>query len=69
MTSHCDGLVDSNSDLSVSEAPKPSKSKLKTPMQFENLKSVLGQAAIHNFEGLRFNVQKQVNLNTVVSHL
>jgi hypothetical protein len=45
------------------------KSKIRTPMQFENLRGTLHQGSPHTFDGLRVAVQKQVNLNTVVSHL
>jgi hypothetical protein len=45
------------------------KSKIKTPMQFENLKGSLQQGAVHSFDGFRAAVQKNVNLNTYVSHL
>lgn len=38
-------------------------------MQFENLRGTLNQGSPHTFDGLRVAVQKQVNLNTVVSHL
>jgi hypothetical protein len=38
-------------------------------MQFENLRGTLHQGSPHTFDGLRVAVQKQVNLNTVVSHL
>ena len=42
---------------------------LKTPMQFENLKHNLNQGSVSAYDGFRVIVQKQVNLNTVVSHL
>ena len=45
------------------------KAKIKTPMQFENLKSTLSQGTVHPYDGFRVIVQKQVNLNSVVSHL
>ena len=45
------------------------KIKSKTPMQFENLKNTLNQGNVNVYDGFRVIVQKQVNLNTVVSHL
>ena len=41
---------------------------IKTPMQYENLKSVLQQGTVSSYDGFRLVVQKQLNLNTVVSH-
>ena len=43
--------------------------KVKTPMQFENLRGTLMQGSANTFDGFRMVVQKQVNLNTVVNHL
>lgn len=45
------------------------KDKIKTPMQWENLVHTLQQGSPNTFDGFRLGVQKQVNLNTVVSHL
>lgn len=45
------------------------KSKVKTPMQYEGLRGTLMQGSPNAFDGFRVVVQKQVNLNTVVSHL
>jgi len=45
------------------------KGKVKTPMQFEGLRGTLMQGSPNAFDGFRVVVQKQVNLNTVVSHL
>lgn len=45
------------------------KKRIKTPMQYENLKHSLSSASVNTYDGMRFIVQKQVNLNTVVSHL
>lgn len=44
------------------------KLKIKTPMQFESLKGVLGQGHVGSYDGFRVATQKQVNLNTVISH-
>jgi hypothetical protein len=46
-----------------------SKARVKTPMQFETLKLTLNAGRVNAFDGLRFYVSKQVNLNTAVSHL
>jgi hypothetical protein len=45
------------------------KEKIKTPAQYENLRGTLQQGSVNAFDGFRVVVQKQVNLNTVVSHL
>lgn len=45
------------------------KKRIKTPMQYENLKHSLSVGSVNTYDGMRFVVQKQVNLNTVVSHL
>lgn len=44
------------------------KKKIKTPIQYENLKNSLQAGSVNTYDGFRFIVQKQVNLNTVVSH-
>ena len=40
----------------------------KPTMPYESIEGVLGSAYVDTFEGARMIVQKQVNLNTVVSH-
>ncbi len=45
------------------------KLKLKTPRQFSDQGMTLGKANVNTYDGFRLVVQKQVNLNTVVSHL
>jgi len=42
---------------------------IKTPIQFEDLRSTLNKGSVNTFDGFRVIVQKQLNLNTVVSHL
>ena len=42
--------------------------KIKAPMSFDAVEGLLGAAYVDSFEGARMIVQKQVNLNTVVSH-
>mmetsp|Transcript_2848 Transcript_2848/g.4360 ORF Transcript_2848/g.4360 Transcript_2848/m.4360 type:complete len:323 (-) Transcript_2848:115-1083(-) len=49
-------------------AVEDEKSKIKTPMQFENLKNSLMVGNVNSYDGFRVMVQKQINLNTVVSH-
>jgi hypothetical protein len=44
------------------------KLRIRTPMQFADVKNVLGQGHVGNYDGFRIASQKQVNLNTVVSH-
>lgn len=45
------------------------KLKYSTPLQFENIKNVIGQGSVNTYDGFRLIVQKQLNLNTIVSHL
>lgn len=42
--------------------------KIKPPMQYENVKNTLSQSSVNTYDGFRVMVQKQINLNTVVSH-
>lgn len=42
--------------------------KISTPLAFEEFAGLAGQGAVHTFDGMRLQVQKQVNLNSVVSH-
>lgn len=42
--------------------------KSRPPMQFANVRGTIGQGAVDSYEGFRFILQKQINLNTVVSH-
>ena len=51
------------------EAIEQKKTRIKTPPQFENIKNIIQQASVNTFDGFRFTVQKQINLNTVVNHL
>lgn len=64
-TTHCDAASEESSPSSQSQQ---FESKIRTPMQFENLKNILNQGYVNNYDGFRMVVQKQVNLNTVVSH-
>ena len=45
------------------------KAKIRPPMQYEDLRGTLMGASVNPYDGFRFIVQKQVNLNTAVSHL
>ena len=45
------------------------KPKIKTPQSYENLKNTFNSASVSSYDGFRIAVQKQVNLNTVTSHL
>lgn len=55
--------------LQADAALENDKKKIKTPIQYENLKNSLQAGSVNTYDGFRFIVQKQVNLNTVVSHL
>lgn len=65
-TTHCDAGLEEN--VSSSAPQSQPESKIRTPMQFENLRGILNQGYVNNYDGFRMVVQKQVNLNTVVSH-
>lgn len=43
--------------------------KIKTPVQFENLKNLIGQASVSTYDGFRCQVSKGLNMNAQVSHL
>lgn len=42
--------------------------KIKTPPQYDQLKQIIGNNGTQTFDGFRCIVQKQINLNTTVSH-
>ena len=68
--SHCDDEEQTPSLVEQADAAiENEKGKIKTPMHFENLRGTLMQGSPNTFDGFRLVVQKQVNLNTVVSHL
>mmetsp|Transcript_101821 Transcript_101821/g.199711 ORF Transcript_101821/g.199711 Transcript_101821/m.199711 type:complete len:331 (+) Transcript_101821:90-1082(+) len=52
----------------ANELAGQSKAKIRTPMQYEDLRGALQGCSVNNYDGFRFIVQKQVNLNTAVSH-
>ena len=67
---HCDADESTPSLVEQADAAiENEKAKIKTPMQFADLKGTLMQGTPNAFDGFRVVVQKQVNLNTVVSHL
>lgn len=70
LTAFCDDDAQSSqSIIQQVEAEIEKKGKLiKTPPQYENLKGIFQQANVSSYDGCRLVVQKQVNLNTVVSH-
>jgi len=43
--------------------------KIKTPIPFENLKNLIGQASVGTYDGFRCQVSKGLNMNAQVSHL
>ena len=43
--------------------------RIKPPMQWEGVKGLLHMGTVSSFDGFRAVVQKQINLNTVVTHL
>ena len=50
-------------------AAEAQRFNIKTPPHLEQLRLGLGAGRVNTFDGLRFAVSKQVNLNTAVSHL
>jgi hypothetical protein len=42
--------------------------KVRTPPPFGDFAGIAGQGSVHTFDGMRLQVQKQVNLNSIVSH-
>lgn len=69
-TSSTDFSVDGGSLIEqANEAEAAARAKIRRPPQFENMRGVFGQAHVNSFDGFRCSVQKQINLNTVVSHL
>ena len=55
--------------IQADAAAELDREKFQTPPQFESLKSVIQSGSVGSYDGFRVIVQKQVNLNTVVSHL
>ena len=56
-------------DISQTSTTKKERSvKYSTPIQYEAIKNIFQQNSVSSYDGFRFIVQKQVNLNTVVSH-
>lgn len=45
------------------------KPKIKTPITFDGLKNTINNSSVSSYDGFRMVVQKQINLNTIVSHL
>ena len=70
-TTSCDDAdaAESLDDIAENmEKEEEDKDKIKGAMNFSNLKNSLGGCGANTFDGFRVIVQKQVNLNTVVSH-
>lgn len=66
---HCDdsdggSLIDDANTALADKAPK-----IKPPVQYLDIHDILQRATVHTFDGFRVHVQKQLNLNVVVSHL
>jgi hypothetical protein len=56
-------------NLQVDAEIEKDKLKIRTHIQYEYLRGVLQGASVNSYDGFRFIVQKQINLNTAVSHL
>jgi len=66
---HCNSGEESYSTIEAADAEiEKNKRRVKTPQSYENMKMAPGQGAVHSYDGLRVAVQKQVNLNSIVSH-
>ncbi|KAJ1396818.1 eukaryotic porin-domain-containing protein [Ochromonadaceae sp. CCMP2298] len=68
---HCDEDAEDDGPSLIKQADaalEDEKRKIRTPMQYENLKGSLGQGQVNSYDGFRLIVQKQVNLNTAVLH-
>jgi mitochondrial import receptor subunit TOM40 len=68
----CDGDENQEEDMPnlVEEADAAmarDRNKIRTP-SFDELRGLLGSGSVGTYDGFRLIVQKQVNLNTVVSH-
>ena len=64
------GSGDGSSLLEQADAAaQADKFRIRPPLQFEALKLGVNAGKVNAFDGLRFVVSKQVNLNTAVSHL
>jgi hypothetical protein len=71
---HCDGEASPEEEVSsliadADRAIEEQKSKVHTPPQYENVQHLMRQGQVNGFDGFRVAVQKQINLQTVVSHL
>lgn len=42
--------------------------KVRTPPAFDDFAGIVQQGSVHTFDGMRLQVQKQVNLNSIVTH-
>lgn len=42
--------------------------KIRPPPAFDDFANIVSQGSVHTFDGMRLQVQKQVNLNSMVSH-
>lgn len=42
--------------------------KIRTPPAYDDFLGIVSQGSVHTFDGMRLQVQKQVNLNSVVTH-
>lgn len=66
---HCDdgsgGSLVEDADAALVDL----KPKIKTPVQYLDIHDILQKGTVHTFDGFRVQVQKQLNLNVVVSHL
>jgi ribosomal protein L16 Arg81 hydroxylase len=66
---HCDEVAGGSLVEDADAALVEKKPKIKTPVQYLDIHDVLQKGNVHTFDGFRVQVQKQLNLNVVVSHL
>ena len=66
---YCDSNYETPDLITQADELKKDNTKLKTPMQFENLKNVLNQTTVHSYDGFRCQVSKQLIPEVAVQHL
>lgn len=66
---NCDEFAGGSLVEDADAALAEKKPKIKTPVQYLEIHDQLQRGNVHTFDGFRVQVQKQLNLNVVVSHL
>ena len=68
---HCDDDEDSTPSLieQADDAKRGPRESFHSPMSWESFKNNMHSGSVSAFDGFRVNVQKTVNVNTMVNHL